>query len=115
MRNIEQVRDLGNGRSHWVVAGPAKSHVGWTAEVTRFEQNKMIAWKSTPDSTIANAGMIRFEPSPDGGTRIHIRMSYNPPAGVIGHAFASLFGADPKHEMDQDLIRMKSQRRTGQA
>ncbi|MOA67225.1 hypothetical protein D3C78_1943050 [compost metagenome] len=33
-------------------------------------------------------------------------MCYHPPAGVVGHAVATLFGADPKHEMDEDLARM---------
>ena len=33
-------------------------------------------------------------------------MSYRPPAGIVGHAVATLFGADPKHEMDEDLARM---------
>lgn len=40
-------------------------------------------------------------------------MSYNPPAGVLGHAVAELFGVDPKHEMDDDLLRMKSLIETG--
>jgi uncharacterized membrane protein len=40
-------------------------------------------------------------------------MSYNPPAGVLGHAIAELFGVDPKHEMDDDLMRMKSFIETG--
>ena len=42
-------------------------------------------------------------------------MSYNPPAGAIGHLVAMLFGADPKKEMDEDLMRMKSFIETGQA
>ena len=35
-------------------------------------------------------------------------MSYSPPAGVFGHALAWLFGSDPKTEMDEDLVRLKS-------
>jgi hypothetical protein len=35
-------------------------------------------------------------------------MSYNPPAGAIGHAIATLFGADPKRAMDEDMLRLKS-------
>jgi hypothetical protein len=42
-------------------------------------------------------------------------MSYNPIAGAIGHAVASLFGADPKQAMDEDLVRMKSLLETGKA
>jgi uncharacterized membrane protein len=42
-----------------------------------------------------------------------VRLNYNPPAGAIGHAVAGLFGADPKTEMDQDLVRMKTLIETG--
>jgi uncharacterized membrane protein len=35
-------------------------------------------------------------------------MSYNPPGGAIGHAFAALFRWDPKSAMDEDLVRLKS-------
>jgi len=35
-------------------------------------------------------------------------MWYRPPAGVLGHYVASLFGADPKSEMDDDMVRLKS-------
>jgi uncharacterized membrane protein len=34
-------------------------------------------------------------------------MSYSPPAGALGHAFALLLGSDPKSKMDDDLGRMK--------
>jgi uncharacterized membrane protein len=108
MRNIREVRDMGSGRSHWTAAGPAGVPVSWDAEITESMQDRVLAWKSTPGSTIENAGIVRFEEQPDGYTRVTVRLSYNPPAGVVGHTVASLFGADPKSEMDEDLMRMKS-------
>jgi uncharacterized membrane protein len=41
-------------------------------------------------------------------------MSYNPPAGALGHVVAKLFGADPKSELDDDLMRLKRTIETGQ-
>ncbi|MGQ0547505.1 MAG: hypothetical protein ACT4P3_19600 [Betaproteobacteria bacterium] len=41
------------------------------------------------------------------------RSDYVPPAGALGHAVAALFGADPKSEMDADLMRMKTMLETG--
>ena len=64
---------------------------------------------------MANAGIIRFEPRADDSTRVHIRLSYNPPVGAIGHAIATLFGADPKSQMDADLVRLKSLIEAGKA
>jgi uncharacterized membrane protein len=62
---------------------------------------------------IRQHGIVRFQPNEDGGTRVDVRMSYFPPAGLIGHAIAKLFGADPKSKMDADLLRMKSFIETG--
>jgi uncharacterized membrane protein len=113
MTNVREVRDLGNGRSQWTVAGPAGLPVKWNAVVTDLIPNKIIAWKSEAGSAIANAGIVRFDTNNGAGTRVTVRMSYNPPAGAIGHAFAKVFGANPKREMDQDLLRMKTMIETG--
>jgi len=51
----------------------------------------------------------------EGRTRVHVRMSYNPPAGWLGHGIATTFGVDPKHSMDEDLLRMKTLIETGHA
>jgi uncharacterized membrane protein len=40
-------------------------------------------------------------------------MTYNPPGGAFGHVIAKLFGADPKTELDEDLMRLKSFLETG--
>ena len=108
MTHIKEVRDLGNGRSHWTAAGPAGVPVAWDAELTERIPNQILAWKSTPESRIENAGIVRFDSNADGSTRISIRTTYNPPAGMLGHAVASLFGADTKKEIDDDLVRLKS-------
>lgn len=113
MRNVREVRELGERRYHWTVAGPAGTNVSWNATVTRFEPNQLIAWRSDHDSLVGNAGMMRFEKISDTETGVRIDMTYNPPAGVIGHAVASFFGADPKKEMDEDMARAKSYLETG--
>lgn len=108
MAHLREVRDLGGGRSRWVAEGPAGAAVSWDAVLTRFEPNRLIAWRSEPGSIIANAGVIRFVPTPTGETRIDIRFSYNPPGGLLGHLAAKLFGADARSAMDEDLVRLKS-------
>jgi uncharacterized membrane protein len=113
MSNVREVRDIGKGRSHWTVTGPAGVPVEWDAEITKLVSNEVLAWKSMPGSTIENAGIIRFGPNDDGSTRVQIKLSYNPPAGAIGHAVAALFGSNPKKQMDEDLLRMKTLIETG--
>jgi uncharacterized membrane protein len=78
-----------------------------------FVPNEAFAWRTIEGSPVAHAGLIRFEPASDGQTRVHIRMSYNPPGGWLGHGVAAAFGADPKRSLDADLVRMKTLIETG--
>jgi uncharacterized membrane protein len=102
-------------QSHWKVVGPAGAPVEFDAEITRAIPNQLIAWRTLEGSPVAHAGLVRFDPEAEGRTRVHIRMSYNPPAGWLGHGIATAFGVDPKSSMDTDLLRMKTLIETGHA
>lgn len=112
MRNVLGVRRHPDGRWRWRVVGPAGVPVEWDSELTAFEPNRVIAWRSVRNASVQHAGIVRFEPE-DGGTRLDIRMSYNPPAGALGHAMARLLGTDPKSRLEQDLVRLKTFIETG--
>ncbi|HEY3246485.1 MAG TPA: SRPBCC family protein [Phycisphaerae bacterium] len=107
MAHVREVRSF-DGRSHWTVSGPAGIPIEFDTVLTRFVPYQSLAWKSVPGSPIRHAGVVNFQANPDGGTRVDIKMSYNPPAGALGHAIATLFGSDPKRAMDEDLVRFKS-------
>ncbi len=115
MSHVEEVRMLKEGRSHWRVRGPAGIIFEWDAVITRIEPGRVLAWKSVEGAMVENAGIIRFQDMGEGRTRLDIRLSYNPPVGAIGHAFARLLGADPKRQMDDDLLRLKSLLELGKA
>jgi uncharacterized membrane protein len=108
MHNVRGVRDFGDGRSHWVVAGPAGVNVEWDAVITDFVPHERIAWRSVGGGTVENSGEIRFLENYGGGTHVDVRLRYHPPGGAFGHAVATMFGADPKSEMDADLARLKT-------
>ena len=106
MSHVVEVRDTGRRRSHWVVQGPAGSQFEWDAVLTEQSKGKRLAWRSEPGAQIANEGSVTFEPY-RGGTLVTVRLSYTPPAGIVGHGLAVLLGSDPKRQMDDDLARMK--------
>jgi uncharacterized membrane protein len=106
MSHVVDVRDMGRRRSHWVVQGPAGTQFEFDSVLTEQTKNRRLAWRSEPGAQIPNAGSVEFEPY-RGGTRVTVRLSYSPPAGALGHGLASLFGSDPKGQMDDDLARMK--------
>jgi uncharacterized membrane protein/osmotically-inducible protein OsmY len=107
MAHVREVKKS-DGLYHWTIGGPAGMSVSWDAEITEYVPGKVIAWRSVPGSLLRNAGTVRFEGTPDGGTRIDVRISYNPPGGELGRAFAYLLGAHPKHLLDDDMARFKS-------
>lgn len=112
MHNVRSIHRNKDGSWHWEVAGPLGARVQWNSYVTESVPNKILAWATTPDSAVQHAGVVRFRPERT-GTRIDIRLTYNPVAGALGHVVASLFGADPLSEMNEDLMRLKTYFETG--
>jgi uncharacterized membrane protein len=102
-------------RTHWVVDGPAGTAVEWDAVTTRFVPNETLSWQSVEGAAVQHTGTLQFVPLDDGTTRVHVEMSYSPPAGAVGHTVAKLFGRDPESQMDDDLARLKTTIETGRA
>jgi len=114
MRNVRSVTLQPDGRSHWIVAGPAGFSVEWDAETSVSRPYELLGWRTVRNATVQHAGLIRFQPE-GAGTQLDIRMTYNPPAGALGHIVAKLFGVDAKTELDEDLVRLKTFLETGTA
>jgi uncharacterized membrane protein len=112
MSRVREVEDLGGGRYHWTVAGPAGSTWSWDGVIITQVPNELIEFSSEPDAPVEHYGVVRFEPDA-GGTRVDVRMSYRPPGGILGHLAATVLGADPRSQMIADLLRMKSFIETG--
>ena len=114
MSRVLDVRpSLREGQSHWKVMGPAGLPVEFDAVLTAFVPDEVLGWRTVEGSTVAHSGIVRFEPTSDGRTRVHILMSYNPPGGRLGHGVAAAFGVDPKRSLDEDLARLKTLIETG--
>lgn len=112
MHNVRDVRPTGDHRYHWVVAGAGGTTVQWDAVLTRCVPNQVISWASAPGAEVEQTGSVYFTQAGN-GTRLQIIMRYNPPAGALGEAAASLFHADTKSSMDEDLLRVKMFLETG--
>ena len=88
MANVLEVQRTEPGKARWRMAGPLGVPITFETEETRRVPYELISWKTVDGSPMAHAGTIRFDP--DGaGTRVHLQMSYNPPAGAIGHTSVS--------------------------
>jgi uncharacterized membrane protein len=107
MSHVVEVRDLGQRRSHWTVKGPGGSEFEWNSLLTEQSRPHRLAWRSEPGAEIPQTGSIQID-GRRGGTDVTVRLSYTPPGGALGHGLATLLGADPKSQMDDDLAHMKA-------
>jgi uncharacterized membrane protein len=107
MQRIISVTPRSRGLTHWVMEGPLGTLFEWDAHVTRFEDNKRIAWNSTPESPMRTSGQVTFTELGPGETQVTVMMRYVPPAGVIGSASDAVFG-DADERLEGDLRRFKA-------
>ena len=94
-------------RSLWRVDGPGGKVIQFESEITKLEPDRVIEWRTLPDQVVHHTGRVRFEEVAY-GTRVQVQLTYQPPAGVLGHAIAHILGFDPKTRMNEDLVRMKT-------
>ncbi len=108
MDHVQSIEQGGGNRSHWIVKGPAGRTVEWDAVIHNEIEHEMIAWRTLPGAEVAHAGSVWFKDAPAGvGTEVRVALQYNPPAGLVGAAFAKLFGEDPGQQIASDLYRLK--------
>ena len=113
MKHLDSVAGREAGISHWVARGPAGTKVEWDARIVNEIDTKVIGWQSLEGSTISTAGSVNFDETSH-GTRVTVRLQYNPPAGKLGAAVAWLFGEEPSMQVREDLHRLKQLLETGE-
>ncbi|HEY8555641.1 MAG TPA: SRPBCC family protein [Burkholderiales bacterium] len=117
MTHVREVRPLGGEREsrrwHWRVRGSSGMEFEFETRTTAYDENRFIAWRTEPGALIQHTGQVRFAANPDGSTSAEVTLSYSPVAGAVGYAIAKLLGDDPKRQLDDDLMRMKTYLETG--
>jgi uncharacterized membrane protein len=107
MDYVKSVTMNGPSSSHWVVEGPAGSHIDWNAELTRAEPHSRLAWNTKDNKgLVTTSGQVTFTPIADGHTEITVTMQYTPPAGPVGDWVAN-FLVKPEKQVANDLRRFK--------
>jgi uncharacterized membrane protein len=108
MPHLKSVTCSEDGTSHWVVEGPAGTTVEWDAEIINEHPGEMLAWQSLPGADVQHAGTVRFKGLKAGrGTRLTVVLQYQPPAGPLGAAVASILGESPDRQLEKDLARFR--------
>lgn len=105
IQSLHNITDYQDGRSHWEVMSPRGELLAWDAEVTKYVPNVVIAWRSLPDSVVDCNGLIRFAPTPSGGTELQIQVDYDPRDTRLSDAIRALFDVSRERQLEADLAR----------
>jgi uncharacterized membrane protein len=115
MEHLESVTVMDDGRSHWVAKAPIGKPVSWDAQITEDVEDRIIAWRSLPDSVVENSGQVHFSDAPEGrGTMVRARILYSAPGGKTAEEIARLFGKAPSQQLRDDLRRFKQVMEAGE-
>jgi uncharacterized membrane protein len=108
MGNIEEVRVVDGGRSHWKAKGPLGAAAEWDAEITLDEPNNAIGWRSIGGdrSGVETAGRVNFRPREAASTEVDVTIEYAAPGGLVGEAVTKIF-SNPERQIEEDLGRFK--------
>jgi len=113
--NLLSVEVLDSRRSQWTLKVPGGITLEWDAEITVDRKNEMIGWRSLDGADLDNAGYVRFERAPGGrGTVVRVALQYNPPAGKLGSALATLLGERPEGLIEEALRKFKQLMEAGE-
>ncbi|QJW93555.1 SRPBCC family protein [Frigoriglobus tundricola] len=104
MTHLIDVDATTDGRSHWIARGPLGTAVEWDAEIVTDVPNQVIAWRSLDGADVDTAGSVHFVELPHNrGTEVRVALKYDPPAGKVGTALATLVGKSPESQIKADM------------
>jgi uncharacterized membrane protein len=114
MSYLESVRDMGNGRSHWVALAPGNLKLEWGAEITEDKPGQTIAWRSLQGSEVTTTGSVEFQKAAGNrGTIVRVQMSFAARGQALAR-LAKLAGKHPEQMVYKDLRRFKQVMETGE-
>ena len=102
---LREVRDYGDGRSHWCASTPAGGTIEWDTVTTKYVPNRVIAFTSVGGSPIETRARLRFVPE-GRDTCVNVDVSYQVLEGSITDALAALATRSRTGELEADVRRL---------
>jgi uncharacterized membrane protein len=89
IKDLKEVTQIDELTSHWVVKGPFGKNYQWIAEITRFDEDRRIGWR-TIEGDIKTSGQVTFKDLPNNETEVTVMLQYVPPVGKVGAAVSKV-------------------------
>lgn len=127
LRHVKEVRETGDGHSHWRAETPV-GEVEWDAAIVEERRPEVIRWQSLPASDLVHEGHLTLKPWRGGeGTQMDLRLHIGPnhrsrgdeerKEGVmqgVRRAVAALIQPSLELQVVEDLRRFKSLTEAGE-
>ena len=103
MRTVREVRLTGRGVTHWVSETALPDlFAEWDAEVTVFEPDRRVVWRSVRGDIDADGEAV-FSETQDGVTHLRVVLGFDTPLGHSGPEASRFFGVHLGRQLEEDL------------
>lgn len=107
MRGVREVRRVGRRVTHWIGRTAVEGlDAEWDAEVTHFEPDRRIVWRSLRGD-VRTDGEAVFAETQEGATVLRVVLGYATPLGRSGAEAARFLGRNPARALEEDLYSFK--------
>lgn len=114
MKHLKSVKQKEGGKSDWEAYLPGEiGSIHWEAKIVNEVPGEVIAWNSTENSTIQNAGKVTFNDIGELGTAVHVVISYQAPLGIAGQKVLGLLTPAFEKMIRRDIVNFKEYVETG--
>lgn len=119
MPQIQSVQKNGN-HLKWMAQLPAGQTLHWESEIVEEKPGELLRWETTGADGVAgmalphSGSLSLLELAHDRGTKVTLKIAYDPQAGAVGALLAKFFGVVPQQFLTESLRRFKQLQEAGE-
>lgn len=108
MEHLELVNSIDDKTSVWEAKIPGgMGNLRWRSEIVKERPFELLGWQSLAGSEVENAGKVEFRDAEDGGTELHVVITYHAPLGIAGEGVARLINPYFHRVVENDIRNFK--------
>ena len=109
MEHLEMVNSIDDKTSVWEARMPGGiGNLRWRSEIVKERPYELLGWQSLSGSEVENAGKVEFRDAEDGGTELHVVITYHAPLGIAGEGVARMINPYFHRVVENDIRNFKN-------
>ena len=109
MEHLTMVNSIDEKTSVWEARIPGgMGNLRWRSEIVKERPLELLGWQSLSGSEVENAGKVEFRDAEDGGTELHVVITYHAPLGIAGEGVARMMNPFFHKVVENDIRNFKN-------